>query len=315
LKLNPDLSRRSLSEELYPLKFNEYAILKGFSFPEKNLSDKIIEAILFSKDVQEVYQKLNNLYSQVNRYFLKLPLKIEEEFFYYGGFPLVLKLKNKKSLVYELISGVLDKVITKDILEMKKFSAETISKINDLLYLIAVSERTDFEKLCTTLKLDYRSVRGILDALIRAGILVEIKSYGEKFVKVRKPIKFLFISPSLRISILKGIIPPEVRGKILEDYLALIFIKDFKRTIERINELDIRYDSSIGGADFILKFGKKKIVIEVGFGKKKEGIGQIKNTFKRVEGCNYGIIISEERDLKILEKNIVRTPLKIWLTI
>ena len=315
LKLNPDLSRRSLSEELYPLKFNEYAILKGFSFPEKNLSDKIIEAILFSKDVQEVYQKLSNLYSQVNRYFLKLPLKIEEEFFYYGGFPLVLKLKNKKSLVYELISGVLDKVITKDILEMKKFSAETISKINDLLYLIAVSERTDFEKLCTTLKLDYRSVRGILDALIQAGILVEIKSYGEKFVKVRKPIKFLFISPSLRISILKGIIPPEVRGKILEDYLALIFIKDFKRKIERINELDIRYDSSIGGADFILKFGKKKIVIEVGFGKKKEGIGQIKNTFKRVEGCNYGIIISEERDLKIFEKNIVRTPLKIWLTI
>jgi len=317
LKLNPDLSRRSLSKELYPLKFNEYAILKGIGFPQRGLSDKIIEAILFSENTQQIYQKLNNLYFQINKYFLKLPPKIENEFFYYGGFPFVLKLKNKKFLVYELTSGVLDKVITKDILEMKKFSAETLSKIDDLLYLLAVSERTDFEKLCTTLKLDYRSVRGILDALIQAGILIEIKSYGEKFVRVRKPIKFLFISPSLRVSILKGVIPSEVKGKILEDYLALIFVKDFKKKVEKISELDIRYDSSIEGADFVLKFGKKKIVVEVGFGEKKEGVVQVKNTFKRIDGggYHYGIIVSEQGNLKILEKNIIRTPLKIWLAI
>lgn len=315
LKLNPDLSRRSLSEELFPLKFNEYLILKGITFPEKGLSYKIIEAILFSKDVQALYQKLNNLYSRINRYFVKLPPKIEDNFFHYGGFPFVLKLRNKRSLIYELISGVLDKVITKDVLEMKKFSAETISKINDLLYLIAVSEKTDFEKLCTTLKLDYRSVRRIFDALIQAGILIEIKSYGEKFVKVRKPIKFLFISPSLRISILKGIIPSEIKGKILEDYLALIFVKDFKKKVEKISELEVRYDSSTGGADFILKIGKKKIVIEVGFGKKKEGVVQVKNTLKRVGEDNYGIIVSEKGDLEVLERNIIRTPLKIWLAI
>ncbi len=69
------------------------------------------------------------------------------------------------------------------------------------------SDSTDIDKLCNTLKLNYRPVRGILDALVQAGILVEIKSYDQKFVKVRKTIKFLFISPSLRISILNGIVP------------------------------------------------------------------------------------------------------------
>ncbi len=45
--------------------------------------------------------------------------------------------------------------------------------------------------------------------------------------KLKKLLKFLFISPSLKISILSGLLPLEVKGKILEDYLALVFVKDF----------------------------------------------------------------------------------------
>lgn len=316
LKLNPDLSRRSLSQEIYPLKFNEFVILKGLGLPEKGLSDKLIGAVLLSKNVQELYNICENLSPQINRYFLKLPIKIEEEFFYYGGFPFVLRLKNKKSLVYELISGVIDKLIIKDILEMRKFSSETISKIKDLLYLIANSDKTDFDKLCATLKLDYRSVRGIVDALVQSGILIEVKSYGQKFTKVRKPIKFLFISPSLRAGILNGVIPSEVKGKILEDYFTLIFTKDFRKKISEYRGVELMYDSSSGGADFILRDGKKKIIIEVGYGDKTEGLKQIKTTGKTIGGFDYGIVISaQDNDLEILEENIVKMPLKIWLAI
>ncbi|MGQ9848390.1 MAG: AAA family ATPase, partial [Bacteroidales bacterium] len=229
IKLNPDLSRRSLLEELYPLKFNEYVILKDGIYPQQGLSDNLIEAILTSKNAKELFEFCKNRQREVLTYFSKIPPKAEEDYLYFGGFPFVLRLKDKKSIVFELISGVIDKLITKDLLEIRRFSSETISKIKDLLYLIASSDNTDIDKLCNTLKLDYRSVRGALDALVQSGILVEIKSYGKKFVKVRKPIKFLFISPSLRISILNGILPPEVKGKILEDYLALIFSKDFQK--------------------------------------------------------------------------------------
>ncbi len=322
IKLNPDLSRRSLSDELYPLKFNEYAILKYSKnlgkdvLSQRGLSDNLTEAILASENAKELFEFCKNRQSEISRYFSKFPPGAEDDYLYFGGFPFVLRLKNKKSIVFELVSGVVDKFITKDLLDMRSLRSETISKIKDLLYLIASSDSTDIDKLCNTLKLDYRPVRAILDALVQGGILVEIKSYGKKFVRVRKPIKFLFISPSLRISILNGILPVEVKGKILEDYLALIFSKDFDRKAKQYGGLEVMHDSSSGGADFILRLGQqKKIIIEVGFGKHDSGIKQIENTGKITDGYDYGIIISRHGDLEMVKERIIRMPLKYWLAI
>ena len=314
IKLNPDLSRRSLLEELYPLKFNEYVILKNDILPQRDLSDDLIEAILASKDAEELFRFYRDRQNEISRYFSKLPPDAEQDYLYFGGFPFVLRLKNKKSIVFELVSGVIDKLITKDLLEMKKFSSETISKIKDLIYLIASSDSTDIDMLCNTLKLDYRPVRGILDALVQSGILVEVRSYGQKFVRVRKPIKFLFISPSLRISILNGILPPEVKGKILEDYLALIFSKDFRKKEKKYGSIEVMYDSSSGGADFVLRVGRdKKIIIEIGFGKEGDGIKQIENTGKTIGGYDYGIIIGRETNLELAGGKIIKIPLDFWL--
>ena len=323
IKLNPDLSRRSILEELYPLKFNEYVILKygqllkKDAYPIRGLSDSITKAILLSENAKKLFDFCKSNQSEVSKYFSKLPPEAERDYFSFGGFPFILRLKNKKSIIFELISGVIDKLITKDLLEMKKFSSETISKIKDLLYLIASSDAIDIDKLCTALRLDYRTVRNVLDALVKSGILVEFRSYGQKFVKVRKPIKFLFISPSLRIGLLNGILPPEVKGKILEDYLALIFWKDFKKKRKGFNsDIDIMYDSSAGGADFVLRIGEhKKIIIEVGFGKENEGIRQIENTGKNIGGYVYGIVISAKSDLELVRDKIVKMPLKFWLAI
>lgn len=315
IKLNPDLSRRSLLEELYPLKFNEYLILKNNIYPPRGLSDDLIGTLLASKNAKELFDFYKNQQNKVSAYFGKLSPNVEEEYLYFGGFPFVLRLENKKSIVFELISGVVDKLITKDLLTMKRFSSETISKIKDLLYLVASSDSTDIDKLCKTLRLDYRPVRGVLDALIQSGVLVEIKSYGQKFVRVRKPIKFLFISPSLRISILNGVVPPEVKGKILEDYLALIFTKDFQEKAKKYGGLEVMYDSSSGGADFVLRLGKeKKIIIEIGFGKESEGIKQVENTGRTIGGYDYGIVISHKGDLELVNDKIIKMPFNFWLT-
>lgn len=243
-----------------------------------------------------------------------MPPNAEEDYLYFGGFPFFLRLKNKRSIIFELVSGVIDKLITKDLLEMKKFSSETISKIKDLLYLLASSDSTDIDKLCRTLRLDYRPVRGVLDALVQSGVLVEIKSYGQKFVRVRKPIKFLFISPSLRISILNGILPLEVKGKILEDYLALIFSKDFRKKEKEYSGIEVMHDSSSGGADFILRVGKeKKIIVEVGFGKEVDGVKQIENTGKTIGGYDYGIVVDRRSNLELVNDKIIKMPLNFWL--
>lgn len=316
IKLNPDLSRRSLSEELYPLKFNEYIILKNGIFPQKGLSDNLVEAVLGSKDANELFEFCKNRQIEISKYFSKLPPNAEQEYFYFGGLPFVLSLKDKKSIVFALVSGVIDKLITKDLLEIKRFSSDTISKIKDLLYLIASSDSTDIDKLCNTLKLDYKPVRGVLDALVQIGVLVEVKSYGQKFVRVRKPIKFLFISPSLRISILNGILPREVKGKILEDYLVLIFSDDFRKKEKKYESIEIMHDSSSNGADFVLRVGTdKKIIIEIGFGKDNYGIKQIESTGKTINGYDYGIIISQRANLELINDKIIRMPLSFWLTI
>lgn len=315
IKMNPDLSRRSLTEELYPLKFNEYAVLKTGVLPEAGVSDGLAGAILKSKDAEELYNFCESVKERISGYVAKFPPGSEEEFFYSGGFPFILKLGSKKSIVYELINGVIDKFITKDLLEMRRFNSETISRIKDLLYLIANSDSTDIEKLCSTVKLDYRPVRAVLDALVQSGIIVEMKSYGQKFVKVRKPVKFLFVSPSLRAGILYGVIPPEIRGKILEDYLALIFRVDLERKAKSSGRLEIMHDSSSGGADFVLRLGEgKKIIIEAGYGKKsEEGISQIECTGKRTGGYDYGIIAGGGGDLELVHEKIVKMPLKFWL--
>jgi predicted AAA+ superfamily ATPase len=322
LKMNPDLSRRSLLEELYPLKFNEYVllkyepILKKDAYPVKDFQDDFIGVILSSKTAKEIFEFCKNRQNEISKYFSKLSPGVEEDYFYFGGFPFILKLKNKKSIVFELVNGVIDKLITKDLLEMKKFSSETISRIKDLLYLIASSDSTDIDKLCRTLKLDYRPVRGVLDALVQSGILVEVKSYGQKFVKVRKPIKFLFISPSLRISILNGILPSEIKGKILEDYLALVFWEDFLKKGKKFGGVEIMYDSSSGGADFVLRVGeKKKIIIEIGFKKRDDGLKQIKHTGKTIGGYDYGIIIEQKTNLELVNDKIIKMPLNFWLVV
>ncbi len=118
------------------------------------------------------------------------------------------------------------------------------------------------------------------------------------------------------MSILSGIIPSEVKGKILEDYSALIFTKDFsKKKVDTIN-FEILYDSSQNGADFILRAAKKKeIVIEIGYTKKDKGVRQIKNTAKKLSNFAYGIIIAQENKLELINEKIVKIPLKIWLMI
>ncbi len=310
IKINPDLARRAYLEELYPLKFTEYLMLKENKFPVKNLSDSLSTMILKSKNAMDLYESLNSQSSTVNSFFASLPLGTEEEFLNTGGFPFTLKTKNKQK-IYESIGNVIEKLIGKDILMLKKFNSETLSKINDLLYLLANSDTINYENLCSSLEINRRTLTSLLDVLVISGILIKLRSYGGKYTKIRKTPKYLFISPSLRSAILEGICPVEIKGKILEDYCSLIFIKDFKKLCPRI---EFMYDSSKKGADFVLKNEDREIVIEIGFNKENYGIKQIKETAKRIKNFSYGIIIGSD-ELELVEDKFIKLPLKYLLLI
>jgi predicted AAA+ superfamily ATPase len=309
LKISADLMRRSTALELYPMKFNEYLILKHNLFPIKDLSEELRNVIFNLKGTKEVYSGLKEKEAVVNRFFANLPPECENDFFKNGGFPFVAGLNNDVEIA-ERIKNVISGIIIKDVITLKKFKTETISKINDLLYLLANSDIISYEKLLQALRLDnIRTLSALLEVLIMSGILVKVKSYGQTYGTTRKTPKYLFITSSLRNAVLDGSFPAGIEGKKLEDYFALIFEKDLKKLIAH----SLRYDIAEGGADFVLTLqDRSNIVIETGFHKKE--IKQVERTMKKVKNSRYGLIFGNS-NLEIVSDSIVKIPLRFLMLI
>lgn len=308
IKMNPDLARRSTVIELFPMKFSEYLVLIHTIFPVKNLSEDLKKIIFNSRSAKRVFQELKAKELEINRFFIDLPLGCEDGFFKNGGFPFVVGLHNQVE-ISERIKDVINGIISKDIISLKKFKTETIGKIYDLLYLLANSDLISYDKLQRALCIDnIRTLSALLDVLVMSGILLRIKSYGQTYGATRKTPKYLFITPSLRSAIQDNNFPSGIEGKKLEDYFALIFQKDLKKTLA----VDLRYDFAEGGADFILTLkDRSNVVIEVGFN--KDEIEQVKNTMKKVKS-RYGIVFGSDK-LDLVEDAIVKIPLKYLLLI
>jgi len=308
LKMSADLMRRATVVELFPMKFSEYLILKHKISPKKNFSEELRKIIFSSKNAKEAFSLLKSQELEAGRFFSNLPFECEDNFFKNGGFPFVVGLQNEVEIA-ERIQNVINGIITKDIITLKKFKTETISKVNDLLYLLANSDIISYEKLLQALRIDnIRTLSALLDVLVMSGILLKVKSYGRTYGTTRKTPKYLFITPSLRSAILDNNLPTGIEGKKLEDYFALIFEKDLKRE----HAYSLSYDFAEGGADFVLTLkDRSNIVIEVGFN--KEGTKQVENTMKKVKS-RYGIVFGSS-DLELVNHSIVKVPLKFLLLI
>lgn len=303
LKLNPDLARRCSFVELFPLKFSEYLILKQNIYPPKNLSDKIWDILNFSS-ASDIYNFLKSIQDEITRFKVSLPLNIEESFLKYGGFPSGLSILNEQKIM-EKYKTLINHIITKDFSFLANITSPTISKIEGLIFLIANSDQISLDKLSQTLKLNYRTVISIIDVLVKSGLMIRISAYGKAYVQTRKTPKLLFLSPSLRHSILNGIVLAEHKGCLLEDYCALIFTKDLRDKID-----NVFYDSAEGGADFILSLkDRSKIVIEIGFN--KEDISQVANTMKKFGG-KFGLVFGS-KNLELVNNSIVKIPLEFLL--
>jgi uncharacterized protein len=302
-----DLSRRVEVLPVLPLNFPEYLILKGKYFPAE-LSEKIRQIIFSSRDANQVFRELQKVEKEVSRYFISnVPPGAINDFFEVGGFPSALMVQNKQKAM-EKIKSVIDGIIVKDILKLKRFETHTIAKINDLLYLLAQSDIVSYQKLQLTLKIQRpETLENLIEVLIVSGLLVKVNAYGQTYGSVRKTPKFLFITPSLRSAILNNIYLPGTEGKKLEDYFILIF-QDIKRN-GKLDFSRIFYDSAEGGADFILNV-KDNIVVELGFN--KEETKQVQKTAKKVKKMRYGLIFGS-RNLELVENSIVKIPLKFLI--
>ena len=311
MNTNPDIARRAIFEKLFPLSFAEYLKIKQQKNEIKGLEKKIREAIFLSKNAKEVFSNLKNLEKKANEYYLGISRFEFEKYLNYGSLPFMIASENE-AIVYDQIHKTLDRVISEDISGTGRFSSATVSKISAILYSVADMDTFSFSKISEKFNIKDRSiVSEIFNLLEQTEVLHRIYPHGSHLNQAsNKASKYLFSSPAFRAMYYKmignTISPENYKGKLWEDLISMYL----HRILYKNPGKSLIYDSAQGGADFILGIGAKKIVIEVGAGKK--GYRQIISTSKKIK-ADYGIIISNDSLDYSEEFNAVKIPLRLFL--
>lgn len=307
-QMSSDSARRAYFEELYPMSFTEYIKIKHQKYPKRNVSAILKDTILNSDSANEVFNKIRSIVLLLEDYWTGLDILEINQYLKFGTLPFSFLIK-EEGIILNQLEQILQKIIYTDIPQVSNFDRETLNKIYALVYIISDSFEVSLTKLASTLGLSKDTISLILSSLENAGLLHKIAPYGSHYKQVRKPYKYLFATPSFRYLLLSG--KESIRsfdsfkGKLLEDIAGLYLLK----IMGRRDNISLTYDTAKSGADFIVRWGDKKIVIEVGYGNK--GIEQVIFTLNRIKG-DYGIVISFDKELVIKEK-IVKLPITYFL--
>lgn len=314
LQTNPDISRRVVFEKLYPMSFTEYILIKERKTPIAGLGNLIREALLNSLTAEQLYLSLQELQKSVNTYWEKIDRLEIDKYLKYGTLPFTLQY-NQDPLIYEQIERTLTNIITKDIPQLGKFDQTTISRMTQILYIIASSDITSLQSLTKDLGMSITTLAEILDVFEKSEVLLRIYPYGSLFGQVKKPSKYLFLSPAYRsmfFNLIGSIITYDnYKGKLLEDTVGLYL----SRILGLRFGSSLTYDITPNGADFIVTLNtvqNKRIPIEIGFGSKD--YTQVRQTMTKING-NYGLAVSASRLALSKEKDIVSIPLSFFLLI
>lgn len=317
LQSTPDLARRAQLEKMYPMNFTESLLMKtnidpdqSEKYPISGLGSEIAMALFGAADGQDCYKKLVALEGRVNEYWRKIdPLEVDS-FIKRGTLPFALRLKDEAA-IYQRTMNLLDKVISADITETTRLTPETVLKIRGALLMLASNDETVATNMARSLEMKPGTLFTVLEALERAEIVLRVFPYGSTESKVRKPSKYCFGSPLLRLallSVVEGFAAYEKnKGKLLEDLVAATIYRRFGGNLLA----PLQYDSQKGGADFVVSL-KNRIIVEVGWGEK--GNRQVFQSMLKVK-ADYGLTISEN-DLTIDETGkMIKVPLRYFLLI
>lgn len=307
LQTTPDLARgRAIFERMTPLSFIEYQMIRNKIYPVRNLKNNIKSAIYDSNSAEEIFAKLTPLKKEVNNYWTRVTRKDIVKYLSSGSLPFTLQLLND-TLIQESISLLLDGIIKKDLPMMENFDIKTLSQVKRLLFILAENDTTSLNSLNDTLKIDRLTIAALLEALEKTELLIRIPAYGSNMSVAKKPVKYLFMSPAIRMSFfyITGLEDTYLtrRGKLLEDCVGTHFHREF---IMKGNGA-IRYDSSSTGADFVLQIANiKQIVAESGMGRKD--FDQVAKTMQSIK-ADFGLIFSSGELSLSKDKKMINVPL------
>lgn len=311
LQASTDVARRAIFEKLYPMSFTEFIKIKKQKTEVKGLCQSLREIIYNSENAKQVYDGLKALENKARQYWIDISPQEVEMYMRFGSLPFMVALNNE-ALVYDQIKKTLERVVSVDIQHITQFSAETITKIPMVLYAIAETDQLSLNSLAKSMEVSRPVLTSILETLERTETIWRVYPHGSHVAQARQPSKYLFTSPAFRSMYFNFIgntrVQENYKGKLLEDTVGLYLNKMFSSRPDS----SITYDSAAGGADFIVRDGKRMLVIEVGAGEKS--FRQLETTMRK-SGVNakYGIVISQSPLAVDEQKNTVSIPLSYFL--
>ena len=310
-RVGSDIARRAHYERVFPMSFTEYLKIKYRKFEHGGLGASIRDAFTQSENAVDFHARMRDLSHTANSYLADVNTGEVLSYLKYGSLPFVLS-EQQEQRIYERIKQVIDKVTRDDLTNIGGFDTSTVARIPELLYAISNSDTVVVDSLSRSMRGITRPViTKVLKTLEHTETLLRIYPYGSVRSQVRKPSKYTFMSSSVRATLFHtfGTILSEndYRGRLLEDAVALCLYRAFVAS----HGWSLTYDSSQGGADFIVSKEKKAIVIEAGFGEKNTK--QVKKSMNLINKDSFGIVVSSQPLSINKEKTIVHMPLELLL--
>ncbi|MCY4010927.1 MAG: AAA family ATPase [Candidatus Saccharibacteria bacterium] len=315
LQLTADVyGRRAKVIKLLPLSFAEYQMFDKHIAVNNPLRQKLLEIIYYSQSANKVYASLNQLTAQIQFQLKKYDFRQLDDYLKFANMPLVFD-KDVKD-VYTTLQNSIKAVIQEDLTYYgRDFTSNTSLSIKKLLiYLATSSDILTFNKLTKLLKLSHAQLDAIFNALVTAELLVKIPAFGKEIKNAKKPVRYNFISSSLRYSYFDIVGHKAValarRGLLLEDMASLHYYKEFSSYDK--GQLTYYYDNHNGGhCDFILKLADDtNIALEFGLPSKDDR--QINQTMSKINNCKYGLVFAKNHLELSNNQQVVSIPLEYF---
>lgn len=294
MAMSTDVARRAYVEKLYPLKFTEYVMLASRRdgkecLPSKELGDAIKQALFATSSLQQAHELLRSKETAVRAYWQRVEKYSLLKYLKYYALPSALLLSEEPQ-IYQMSNGVIDRIVERDIPQIKKFDRDTLRQIPKVLFAMAGADEVSYKTISSLMQgMNVNTVVSVMDVLQKAELVLRIYPYGSVYSKVRKSSKYLFLAPSMRAALLSLLdaraIDTRYRGKLLEDLVGMYLHRELMG-----RNVTISYDPSAGGADFITDAPAGKRAWEAGWG--KNDAAQVHATM-RGRGIREGILVTD----------------------
>jgi predicted AAA+ superfamily ATPase len=263
LSISPDLARRGAEVMATPLTFREYLLLKqAIDIPDR-LAAKIFKKIISGEIPREESIEVRTIAGE------KSLAGIYEDYVK-SDMPLSLSVEGEE--YFEGLKSVVKKMVYEDLSKYGNMDASILPKAEQMIFFLSTvpSDGVRIESLSAHLSLSKDTVVKLLKMFEQSLLIRGLDAHGRRKA-IKMPKKWLFLSPSIRYSLAKGLgMKGDETGNLREDAVHMHLSVKFS---------DIYYSHE---ADFMMPDGK--LAIEVGG--KKSG--------REVKGFNTFTLVSED---------------------